>query len=424
MRRTRVNQETPFGAVRMAVIDISLNSVKLLISTKQLNSKVDFDKDESTINNLSKVMRTKGAIEGADLENLLEIVSQYLFVALKYCEPRFTKIISTEILSNAKNKKEIIERIEKIWYERVENALIERVKFWEKEIQKPKKIDMKTTSVKDPDKAKKDFEKFKNLIKERFDCTIEEFFDNKELLKSFVYDSYKPEIIVYPKDEAIKLFYRLILNDIQRPFAKKFTPNSTVVDLTGEFLSVIQFKDGKMISEKQYPIGILPYTAKYVKDGNIEKKSIGALREPAKKFFANNHIEVTNHVIFIGGSAINLARICREVPVTRSNDIHGYEIGRQNLVTLLEGMCALTYKKRNTLIGLQEGRQNSILSACVILLEFMESIGLDSAVLSIYGLRHKVIIDFLEKNFVTEKAKRELEEYQQKVAECNRVLKS
>ncbi|MBQ0105219.1 MAG: hypothetical protein KBT47_04190, partial [Armatimonadetes bacterium] len=425
MRRTRVNQETPFGAVRMAVIDISLNSVKLLISTKQLNAKIDFDKDESTINLLSKTLRTKGVIDGEALDILLEITDQYLAVALKYCEPRFTKIISTEVLSESKNKKEIIRKIEEIWFERVEYALRERVKLWEKEMRKPKKLSEKSTSAKDPDKVRKDFEKFKNNVSEKYNLSLEEFLDDTALVKKYVREEHKPEIIVYSKTESTKLYYGLILNDIQKSQAKKYSPNSTIVDLTGDSLRIVQCKNGKIISDEDLSIGILSYTSKYVKDGNVEKKMIPQIKAPAKQFFEKNKkVEIPENLVFIGGSAINLARICREVPVTRSNDVHGYEIERADLHTLLEGMCALTYKKRNTLIGLQEGRQNTILSACVILLEFMESVGAEKAVLSTYGLRHKVIIDMLEKNFATEKAKRELEEYEAKVAEYNKVLNS
>lgn len=417
MRRTRVNQETPYGAVRMAVVDISLNSVKLLISTKQMNSKIDFDKDESTINILSRTLKNKGVIEGEELDNLIDLVGQYLGVALKYCEPRFTKIISTDVLTKAENKDRITELIEKVWYEKVEDALREKVRFWEKEILKPKKNEAKTSSAKDPDRAKKDFDKFTKLIMERFGCSLDVFFENTEQVKKYVFEEFKPEIIVYSKEEAMKLYYGLILNDVQRSHAKKFPKNSTIVDLTGDYLSIVKCCGGEIESVTELPIGILSYTSKYIKDGNIEKKAIGSIRVPAQKFFQNNFPDVTDSLIFIGGNAINIARICREVPVNRSNDIHGYEIGAANLVTLLEGMCALSYKKRNTLIGLQEGRQNSILSACIIFLEFMDALGVEKAILSTYGLRHKVIIDLLEKNFDNEKKRREFEEFKIKYPE-------
>lgn len=425
MRRTRVNQETPFGAVRMSVLDISLNSIKLLIATKQLNSKIDFDKDESTINYLSKTLRTKGEIVGEDLEITLSIIEQYLAIALKYCEPRFTKIISTEVLSLAKNKKSIIKQIEKIWHERVEVALVDRIRLWEKEMLKPKKTEVKSTQTKDPDKVRKDFERFKNKIKNLYNISIEEFLEDKELFKKFCFENYKPEIIVYPKNKATELYCNLITNDIQKPHVKKFSQNSTIVDLTCDDLRIIQLDKEKISDDKEYNIGVSHYTNKYVKDGNVEKKFIPLLRKPAEKFFANNmDFKLTNNLVFIGGNAINLARICREVPVSRSNDVHGYTICRKDLETVLEGLCALNYKKRNTLIGLQEGRQNSILSACVIFLEFMYAIGVEHAVLSTYGLRHKIIIDFLEKNFIKEKAKREIEEYELKLAEYQKILES
>ena len=420
MRRTRVNQETPFGAVRMSVIDISLNSVKLLIATKQMNGKIDFDKDESTINLLSKIVRNKKSIKGEAYDNLMECLNQYLQIALKYCEPRFTKIVSSEVLTEVENKDEILERINSLWFERVETALYDRIALWEKEMKKPKKTESKPSSTKDPDKVRKDFMRFIDHIRDKYNLELSEFLENRDLVLEFIHDEYQPDITFYSRDECIKLYYNLIFNDIQKTHRYKFTPNSTIVDLTGDSINVVQCEGGEIVSQEIFNIGILNYTEKYIKDGNIEKKDIPLIRKPAHKFFNDNmDIAIPENLIFVGGNAINIARICREVPVTRSNDVHGYIIRKADLEELLEGLCALSFKKRNTLIGLQEGRQNTILSACVILLEFMDRVGEEEGVLSTYGLRHKKIIDLLEENFEIEKKKRDFEEFKAKYPEAN-----
>jgi len=319
MRRTRLNTDKPHGAIRVAIIDVGSNAVKLLISSKLLNGKIYFDKDISVVNKIASKLDEVGEITGESLERLTKCLDDYIKLARNYCDLENIKLISTTIFRKAKNAK---------------------------------------------------------------------------ALKQMIFDNWGLEIEILSEERECELMFDCILND--KKIIKHMT-ELTVFDLAGGNMDMSTALNGKILTKRCLPMGVLGFTEQYIGQSEIDPKEITQLRKYARDFFEEqlNH-DIPQNIIVIGGSAINLARICREIPENRTEDIHGYELRIDNLEILLDGMCALSAKKRNTLIGLQEGRYDSIVSACIIFLEFLIKAGVNSAVVSTYGLRHKVATNLLE----------------------------
>lgn len=223
--------------------------------------------------------------------------------------------------------------------------------------------------------------------------------NSKEIL-NYIKEIFKYEIRIIHTEEECQLTFECVAGD------KKIVGNQstlfTALDIGGGTVDIINGKGSEMMYKETIPCGIVNITEKFFcmsRPCQSDIKScIDYIKNLAEKSIEEDTLS-TGRLVAIGGSAVNLVRILKEIPAEKTEEIHGRLLTKDDIEMLIEGMCALSIDKRKTLIGLEKGRHESIISGGVMLLAFMDFLGVSSVTISTRGLRHVIAKKNIEKNF-------------------------
>ena len=153
------------------------------------------------------------------------------------------------------------------------------------------------------------------------------------------------------------------------------------------------FQLGPVRALKQVPLGDPP-----------GKEGLENLREYASKTLAPMFGQIQerpDRALATSGTALCLGQLCgtKRRAVT---SLETHIIVMPALKNLLERLAEMTLEKRRTWLGEFSDRADTLLSGGMILLSAMEALGLDTFVTGGKGLREGIILDFLQKEILTE----------------------
>lgn len=101
-------------------------------------------------------------------------------------------------------------------------------------------------------------------------------------------------------------------------------------------------------------------------------------------------------VVGVGGSAVNVARMLREVPCEHYMKVHGAIVTAAELRGLIEKLRGMRVEERRGLVGLDPERADVILPGAMILEAALGVLGREEMVVSVRGVRHGLLYEMLE----------------------------
>ncbi|MCE5315660.1 MAG: hypothetical protein ABFD49_09835 [Armatimonadota bacterium] len=103
-----------------------------------------------------------------------------------------------------------------------------------------------------------------------------------------------------------------------------------------------------------------------------------------------------DRAIGIGGSIINLARICRGIPIEQAEEVHGTTMSLADVQNLRNKMASLPMTERRSIVGLDPERADIIIAGAIIVERVMHAFGTNEVLVSVRGLRHGVLREMLQ----------------------------
>ena len=79
------------------------------------------------------------------------------------------------------------------------------------------------------------------------------------------------------------------------------------------------------------------------------------------------------------------------------NQVHGYELHYNDILQSFHSLEGKTYEEIKSIPQISAGRADVILAGVIILLEFMETAGLEKITVSDRGLRYGIILREIER---------------------------
>ena len=101
------------------------------------------------------------------------------------------------------------------------------------------------------------------------------------------------------------------------------------------------------------------------------------------------------HIVAVGGSAVNLARVWFEVPIEHTDEIHGSVLSFRNVRRLMDELFTRGVAERRKLVGLEPERADTILAGAVIYDRVMAHFSHEEMIVCARGLRHGVLYEML-----------------------------
>lgn len=175
--------------------------------------------------------------------------------------------------------------------------------------------------------------------------------------------------------------------------------SGAVVDLGGGSMEVAAFARRRFRAGITLPLGALRLGDAFLRHDPPRPDELAALREHVRA--ALGAIDITDlaqaeSLVGTGGTIRALAKAARGRGPAAVNRLHGYQLRRRDVVTLVDRLVRLPSARRTSVPGISSTRAESVLGGALVIDVLMQLSGAESILVSGYGVRQGVILDQLD----------------------------
>jgi len=172
-----------------------------------------------------------------------------------------------------------------------------------------------------------------------------------------------------------------------------------VVDLGGGSMEVAEFVRRRFRAGITLPLGALRLGDAFLRHDPPRPDEVEALR--GHVLGALGAVDITDlasaeSLVGTGGTIRALAKAARGRGPVAVNRLHGYELRRRDVGTLVERLVRLPAARRTSVPGISSTRAESVLGGALVIEVLMDLTGAEHILVSGYGVRQGVILDQLE----------------------------
>jgi exopolyphosphatase/guanosine-5'-triphosphate,3'-diphosphate pyrophosphatase len=201
-------------------------------------------------------------------------------------------------------------------------------------------------------------------------------------------------------EEARKTFLGVILGigPIQHPL-------TVVIDIGGGSTEFISGQGGKPVRMTTIDLGVVTLAEKYLTTDPISPGDFTALETAIEKRLKPicNSIAAEKPFELIGtaGTITTLAAMDQKLDQYDPARIHRYRLKKTSVIRMLKEFLSRTARERSLMPSLEKGREDIIVAGTAILAKVMDLLDCGEILISDYGLREGVLLDFYLKKYET-----------------------
>ncbi len=175
--------------------------------------------------------------------------------------------------------------------------------------------------------------------------------------------------------------------------------SGVVVDLGGGSMEVAAFARRRFRAGITLPLGALRLGDAFLHHDPPRPDEVNALRDQVRG--ALGAMDVTDvaqaeSLVGTGGTVRALAKAARGRGPVAVNRLHGYQLRRRDVSSLVDRLVRLPVARRTSVPGISSTRAESVLGGALVIDVLMELSGADSILVSGYGVRQGVVLDQLD----------------------------
>jgi exopolyphosphatase/guanosine-5'-triphosphate,3'-diphosphate pyrophosphatase len=178
--------------------------------------------------------------------------------------------------------------------------------------------------------------------------------------------------------------------------------NFLVMDIGGGSTEWMVVTDGEIRGMKTVGIGVVKLTDRYLASDPLSDADQGRLIRgieekigPVLKSFGSL---IGHRLIGTAGTVTTLAALELKMTVYEASRVQNTSLGLEQVEAWYRKLVRMTLNERRGLTGLEKGREDVIIPGTALLMIAMRLLGFREVVVSDYGLKEGVLIDWFEKN--------------------------
>ncbi len=170
-----------------------------------------------------------------------------------------------------------------------------------------------------------------------------------------------------------------------------------VIDIGGGSTEIIMTSSNNGLLIKSLPLGAVYLTERFIKHDPPLLDEIQHLRTWVQTLLQQKCPEMLDDHsgLFVGtaGTITTLAAIDQKLAEYDPDKINGYIMSKETVSMITNRLCTSTLEERRTMPGLEQGREDIIPAGSLIVQEIMDYFGVQSMMVSDWGLREGIIFD-------------------------------
>ncbi len=173
-----------------------------------------------------------------------------------------------------------------------------------------------------------------------------------------------------------------------------------VVDIGGGSTEFILARDRQLVSARSLLLGVVPLAERYRTAEPVDQARSAGLEREVRSRLAEDLGDLLavvrpDHLVGTAGTVTTLAALDQALSQYDAEKVHGYRLARSRVEALLEDLAALPASARVARSCLEPGRADLIIPGIAICLAAMNAFGSTSILVSDYGLREGILVDYL-----------------------------
>lgn len=176
-----------------------------------------------------------------------------------------------------------------------------------------------------------------------------------------------------------------------------------VVDIGGGSTEFILARDRELVHARSLALGVVPLAERYRTAGPVDRARYTALHREVRTQLEVELRDLSaqclaGHLVGTAGTVTTLAALDQALPDYDAAKVHGYRLSRHRIEALLATLGPLAAAERAALPCLEPGRADLIIPGIAICLATMDASGVNSLLVSDFGLREGIVIDHLARS--------------------------
>ena len=217
--------------------------------------------------------------------------------------------------------------------------------------------------------------------------------DNLQVFLDLVDAELGVTVEVLPEYEEGRLVYLGVMSDADMTDPER---GRMVFDVGGASTEVTFGTGWEMDLAVSARLGTIMLTERYLSTDPPKLCELVTAGMVAEKHLARIRKRLdADTAVGVGGSVVNLARLCKGVPVDRTPEVHGMAMGFGDVRKVLYDLISVPRTERAELVGLEPGRADTILAGGVIIDRLIGMLEIPEFTVSTRGLRHGVLAELL-----------------------------
>lgn len=216
---------------------------------------------------------------------------------------------------------------------------------------------------------------------------------NQEAFTDHIQRELGASLEVLSEEDECRYSYLAVALD---PLLGSFKGTQVVADVGGGSSELVFGRGTNLIGGRSVKIGAVRLTERYLTDNPPTKKG---LRDAAIEAVSLLSEAVITHeisrVVGVGGSAVNLARMLKEVDANTIEGVHATSITQSDMQRMVSALAGATLEDRYEITGLEPERADIILGGAIILSAVMTVTSAPELIVSTRGLRHGILYEML-----------------------------
>ena len=178
------------------------------------------------------------------------------------------------------------------------------------------------------------------------------------------------------------------------------TENFTVLDIGGGSTEIISGIRNQILKKVSLNIGCVRVTERLLRTSPPTEQEINETRALIRKHLIPIHFVRRGviHAIGVAGTVTTLAAMRLHLPQYDPQWVHGFELHYDDIRQSFDLLKGMTLDEIRSIPQISAGRADVILAGVIILLEFMDTAGLEKITVSDRGLRYGLILREIERN--------------------------
>ena len=176
-----------------------------------------------------------------------------------------------------------------------------------------------------------------------------------------------------------------------------------LLDIGGGSTEYSLIEESSILVTESTPLGVVHMTERFVEHDPPTQQEVRSLR-----VWIRVHLQEMlegwkgrkqpSLVVGVAGTPTTMAALHQRVREYRHELVHGYQMGLQEIEALTSKLLGLTTAQRLALPGMEEGREDLIVSGAILLEESIKAFGCDQLLVSDCGLLEGVLMEMVEEN--------------------------